>query len=86
MDHKFLGGPRLPYFPRAGQHCLLLCAQGASLQKLSHGDVSEVIANALSKAVSISAPVFFSNGGGPQSTLQDTSEPILVFFQSAGSA
>lgn len=62
-----LGINQLPYNT-------VLLVQATSLQKLSHGDISDVLATALSKAVSISAPVFFSNGGGPQSTLQDTSE------------
>ena len=56
----------------------LFPAQGESLNKLSKGDISEVIQTALTNAVSITAPVFFQNNGGPQSTLTSASEPFFV--------
>ena len=57
---------------------LNLLAQGESLHKLSKGDISEVIATALTNAVNIQAPTFFANGGGPQSTLLSSSESLSV--------
>ena len=49
------------------------CAQAAELQKLEHGDISGILSTALKNAVDIQAPVFFANGGGPQSTLSSSS-------------
>jgi len=46
-----LGIMQLPYNT-------VLLVQATSLQKLSHGDISDVLATALSKAVSISALLF----------------------------
>lgn len=60
-------------------------AQGESLQKLSKGDISEVIATALTNAVNIQAPTFFANGGGPQSTLTSASESFLCDLPSTPS-
>ena len=51
--------------------------QATSLQKLGHGDISEVIANALTNAVSISAPVFFSTN---TNLFQDTIAAIQFGF------
>jgi hypothetical protein len=59
----------------------LFPAQGESLHKLSKGDISEVIKTALDNAVDISAPVFFANNGGPQSTLSSTSELLSAICQ-----
>ncbi len=48
-------------------------AQAAELQKLEHGDISSILKTALENAVDIQAPVFFANGGGPQSALSSSS-------------
>lgn len=64
------------------------CAQAAELQKLEHGDISGILSTALKNAVDIQAPVFFANGGGPQSTLSSSSahSPLntLRLLQSMG--
>lgn len=43
------------------------------MKKLETGDVSDIIAKLVSPKTQITAPVFFSNLGGPDSAITDTS-------------
>jgi len=54
-----------------------MCLQADGLAKLQKGDISDVIQAALTNAVSISAPVFFSN---TPSVFSDTIAAIQFGF------
>ena len=56
------------------------CMQAAELQKLEHCDISGILSMALKNAADIQAPVFFANGGGPQSTLSSSGTHYTVKF------
>ncbi len=55
--------------------------QAGAFKKMQSGDFSEIVRKLLSPKVEIEAPVFFHNGGGPDSLISGGCMPLFLYSQ-----
>ncbi|CAL8465081.1 g4616 [Coccomyxa elongata] len=60
--------------------------QASAVKKLQSGDFTDILTKILNPNIQITAPIFFSNQGGPDTAITDTIAAISFGFQGIGYA